>query len=63
MSANPNELLTPAEAAKKLKVSERCLTEWRYRRHGPPFVKAMKAVRYRAGDLDAWIKAQTVRTK
>jgi predicted DNA-binding transcriptional regulator AlpA len=54
------ELLdTPALAA-LLGVPERTLTQWRYKRTGPAFVKVGAGVRYRSDDVEAWLDAQRV---
>ncbi|MFI9295360.1 helix-turn-helix domain-containing protein [Streptomyces gardneri] len=45
-------LLTTTQAAEYLSVSTGTLANWRYRREGPPFVKAGKSVRYRLKDLE-----------
>lgn len=52
------ELLTVAEAAKRLKLSESHLHKLRVRGGSPTFVRLGRAVRYRAEDLDAWVNAR-----
>ncbi|MDD9376537.1 helix-turn-helix domain-containing protein [Streptomyces sp. ZAF1911] len=50
-------LLTSAEVADRLGVSEKTLGNWRTRRYGPPFIRlsgAFGPVRYRPADVDAW---------
>lgn len=53
-------LLTEAEASHLLHLSVRTLQAWRGQGRGPCFVRAGRAVRYRATDLVSWIKQQTV---
>jgi predicted DNA-binding transcriptional regulator AlpA len=58
------ELLTPAEAARFLRLSTETLKYWRKsaQRRGPPFVKIeRRPVRYRLAALEAYIKRRTVR--
>ncbi len=57
--SQPNQpiLLTEKEAAKILGFSIRTLQKWRVAGHGPEYVKAGTAVRYRVEDIDAWIKS------
>ena len=58
----PN-LLTQKQVADRLQVSERTLERWRSEHQGPPFVQLVKGgkVRYRAGDVGAWLETQLVR--
>lgn len=56
-------LLTPAEAARQLQVREKTLSEWRYARTGPAFIKVGRLVRYQQADLDRWIESQRVRPR
>jgi excisionase family DNA binding protein len=51
-----NEILTQAEAAKYLRISERTLRRWQDERIGPPFAKAgNKLIRYRKSRIDEWL--------
>jgi predicted DNA-binding transcriptional regulator AlpA len=55
---NPTDLLDESEAAATLNVAVQTLRNWRWRGEGPRFVKLGKrAVRYRRGDLDAFVEA------
>lgn len=56
----PETLLNEVQAARVLNVSVRTLQAWRLRGGGPRYVKCGRAVRYRRGDLGAWIEANTV---
>lgn len=53
-----SELLTVAEAARRLKVSESFLSKVRKRGEGPRCIKIGRLVRYRLDDVDSW--AETV---
>jgi excisionase family DNA binding protein len=53
-------LLTQAEAAKALRLSERTLERLRVAGGGPAYVKAGRLVRYREADLETWIAARIV---
>ena len=55
-------LLTTAEVARMLAVSEYTVRAWRMRGTGPPYVRvAGKAIRYRADQVEAWLEERTVR--
>lgn len=54
-------LLTPAEAAEVLGVTEAALAQWRFRRVGPTYMKLNeRTVRYSHGQLEEWVVLQTV---
>ncbi len=51
-------LLTPSQAGALLGMTPGALAQLRYTGQGPAFVKlTAKAIRYRQGDLDAWVEA------
>lgn len=54
--------LTPQETADRLHVPVRRLTEWRYKKCGPPYVKVPKSklVIYSEPVLDDWLHNNTV---
>ena len=52
-------LLTPAEFAREIKMSESWLAKARVRGNGPPFVKIGKAVRYPDPAAHEWVRSQT----
>jgi hypothetical protein len=53
-----NALITPADAAARLRVRPRTLEFWRARGHGPRFVRlGEKTIRYTIADLDAFVEA------
>ncbi|MNS37750.1 hypothetical protein D3C72_699770 [compost metagenome] len=55
------QLLKPAEVAQMLRCSEKILANWRSSRlRGPRFVKCGSLVRYRLGDVLAFIEDQTI---
>lgn len=53
-------LLTTAQAARAVHLSEQTLRIARLRGNGPRFVKLGASVRYRVSDLEAWIAARVV---
>jgi predicted DNA-binding transcriptional regulator AlpA len=56
---HPDSLLRPEDAAELLGLSSRWLELRRLKGDGPPFVRVSpKCVRYRMGDLQAWIAAR-----
>ena len=50
-------LLTPRDAADRLRLSASWLAKARMRGDGPPFVKLGRAVRYDEGALTQWMKS------
>jgi len=50
-------LLTPAEAARILRIKESTLYTWAYRRQIPS-QKVGRSLRFRREDLETWLKAQ-----
>lgn len=52
------DLMTTAEVAAELRVSEPTVRWWRHVRTGPPSFKVNGAVRYRRADVDAWLAEQ-----
>jgi len=59
ITTNPQkENLTPDEAAAKLNRSRVTLERWRRLRQGPPYLRIMGRVLYRADDITRWLDAQ-----
>ena len=57
---HPDDLLTPAQTAKALTVTEGTLSVWRSTgRYNLPFVKVGRWVRYRWSDVLAFIESRT----
>lgn len=55
------EIMTPAQAAQFLGLSEDFLRDHRKRRSGPPYSQpASKVIRYRRDDLIAWLNRSRV---
>lgn len=52
---NENEWMTPEEAARYLRRTERALAQLRYRGGGPRFTKAGGRILYRRGALVEWL--------
>ena len=55
----PTAVLTTAEAAEYLRISERTLIRWRVQRRGPPWTYAGRQVRYRRTDLDGYLEQRS----
>ncbi len=53
---SPDALFTPAELADRIRVHVRTLQRWRFTGEGPKFCKLGRGVRYRAADVEAWLK-------
>jgi hypothetical protein len=53
-------LLTPAELATELGVSERCVHIWHSRRIGPPRIVIGRKPFYRRASVAAWIERQEI---
>jgi excisionase family DNA binding protein len=51
-------LLTPKEAATRLKVSLSWLAKARMRGDGPPYIRIGRSIRYREADLLQWMKSR-----
>jgi predicted DNA-binding transcriptional regulator AlpA len=55
-------LLSPEDVANITGLSVETLAQWRSQRKGIPFLKLSRnVVRYRQGDLDAWLAERIVR--
>jgi excisionase family DNA binding protein len=54
-----NELLSTEELAELLGVHPATLATWRHEGRGPKFVKVGKVVRYRRGEIDAFLDSNT----
>ena len=58
-----DELLSTAEAARLLGVSNQWLEIGRHRGYGPPFERlAAKLIRYRRGTMRSWLRERTFRS-
>jgi predicted site-specific integrase-resolvase len=51
-------LLTTAQAAEVLRLKPKTLERWRGRGKGPPFLRIEGLPRYRASDLNAYIRSR-----
>lgn len=56
-----SRLMTRDEVAETYGISKRHLELAPARREGPAFVRIGRSVRYRPGDVEAWLDAQLVR--
>jgi len=59
---NKDPLLTPHDAAEFLALSRSWLAKLRLTGDGPPYVKLGRQVRYRLGDLEAWLQGHVQRS-
>lgn len=60
IAAQVGDLLDETEAAQYLTLAPGTLSVWRSTgRYSIPFVKVGRRVRYRRGDLDAWLESRT----
>lgn len=53
------ELIDEPTLARQLGVSRSTLQCWRYTGRGPRFIKLGRMVRYRCGDVDAYLRSNT----
>lgn len=62
MTPEQDRLLTEREAATYLGVGRQCMSNWRFSRKGPKYVRlgGGKSIRYRAADLTKWISESVV---
>jgi hypothetical protein len=51
--------MAPPEVAEHLGIPLRTLGQWRYLGTGPQFLKIGRHVRYRWGDVEAWLATQS----
>jgi hypothetical protein len=56
--AGVEQLLTPKEAAQRLRVSLSWLAKARMRGEGPPYLKVGRAIRYADSALIQWVRSQ-----
>ncbi len=58
---HPDAMLNTDEAASALRLQKQTLHDYRCRMVGPPFYRiGGRAIRYRYGDLMAWLESQRV---
>jgi len=60
MDHSGDRLVNDEEASEHLRLAPGTLRQWRYRGRGPAFVRVGGKVRYRRGDLDAWVERNRV---
>lgn len=56
------DIMTTAEAAEYVRLSQPTLERFRLTGSGAEFLKLGGAVRYRKADLDAWLESRRVRS-
>jgi predicted DNA-binding transcriptional regulator AlpA len=57
---DPEHLVDTREAAEMLAKHPAVLADWRHQSRGPKYVKFGRSVRYRVGDLRAWVADHTI---
>jgi hypothetical protein len=61
LDASDERLLSPLEAARRLRMQPATLKAWRLRKQGPNYIFiSARCVRYRECDLDSWIRQHRV---
>ena len=57
-----NDLITDYEVAEMVDRKRSAVAYWRKIRRGPPYIKVTeRTVRYRVGDVRAWLTSRTVK--
>lgn len=54
-----DELLTTAQLAQEMHLTERAIEKWRMLGTGPRFAKIGRKVLYRRADIRAWVQSRT----
>ncbi len=49
------DLMTANQLATEFHISIPTLARWRMEREGPPYVRVGRSIRYRRGDVEAWL--------
>ncbi|MGW0006049.1 helix-turn-helix transcriptional regulator [Nocardia grenadensis] len=62
MTTKPRPLATAAEVAEYRQTTVEALAQERYRGEGPAYHRLGRAIRYDWAEVEAWVKANTVRT-
>ena len=60
VSRQKQQFLTEREVEELGLASRRTLQSWRLLGRGPRYIKVSRSVRYRLGDIEEWLAAQTV---
>lgn len=55
-------MLTPRDIARITHMSEKTVSNWRYTRQGPPFIKRGHCILYPLSAFKAWLAEGTVQT-
>ena len=62
MTEELDPFLDERELATELRVARITLQAWRRRKHGPPFVRVGRRIRYQRSAVDAWLRSRTIAT-
>lgn len=60
VSRQKQQFLSEREVEELGLASRRTLQSWRLLGRGPRYIKVSRSVRYRLGDIEEWLAAQTV---
>ena len=52
-------LLKPVQVAERLQIPVATLAVWRHRKQGPPSIHVGRLIRYRASDVEVWLRSRT----
>lgn len=57
--ANRDNRMTPVETAQYLERTRKTLSQWRYNKKGPAFIKVGERIYYDKRVLDEWLQSRT----
>ena len=60
MEAPTEKYLSRRDVAEMFGVPEKTVSQWAFKKSGPPFLKIGRYARYRLSDVTAWANAQEV---
>ena len=60
MATDPDELLTPDDVSRLLQVPKSTIYGWRLRGEGPEGFRVGRHLRYRRGDMNAWVEKRKI---
>jgi excisionase family DNA binding protein len=60
LATKPRRMATPPEVAAYLQVPVKTLYRWRYQGEGPRAYRVGRHLRYRWGEVDAWLASRAV---
>lgn len=57
---SPSQLLTTKQVSRIYGIPKATLEFWRWGKRGPTYVKMGRSVRYKVGEVESWLEANTV---